>query len=83
MAVLEARGAGAAAADHHRAAAQLGPAQQLDRGVEGVHVEVRDQAGGRGRGRQRLRFAGIVRFPGRVAIRIVHGPIVADLECIA
>ncbi|MFM2342736.1 MAG: hypothetical protein RLZZ592_2389, partial [Pseudomonadota bacterium] len=26
---------------------------------------------------------GIVRFPGRVAIRIVHGSIVADLECIA
>ena len=35
----------AAAADHHRLAAQLRIAQQLDRRVERVHVEMGDQRG--------------------------------------
>jgi type II secretory pathway component PulL len=33
-----------AAADHQRLATQFRVAQQIDRGVEGVHVEVRDAA---------------------------------------
>jgi len=35
----------AAPADHHRLAAQLRIAQQLDAGIERVHVQMRDEAG--------------------------------------
>ena len=51
---LQLRLVASAAADHDWQAAQLGIAQQLDRRVEGVHVEVRDEApefGGHGRKR--------------------------------
>jgi hypothetical protein len=42
-----------AAADHHRPAAQVGIAQQLDRRIERVHVEVGDQPRGGGHVRPR------------------------------
>jgi hypothetical protein len=44
----------AAPADHHRLAAQLGIAQQLDRGIEGVHVQVCDAARGHIHGRVKI-----------------------------